>query len=46
MIDTVKYRDYTEGRYVETRTLNVEAGDRINIHYKDWEQEKSMILLK
>lgn len=40
VIDTVKYRDYTEGRYVETRTLNVEAGDRINIHYKDWEQEK------
>ncbi|NMA67544.1 MAG: FtsX-like permease family protein [Clostridiaceae bacterium] len=40
VIDMVKYRDYVAGKYVETRTLNVKAGDKINIHYNDWEQEK------
>jgi len=40
VIDLVSYRDYESGKFVEMRSLNAKAGDKVVLGYNIWEQDK------
>lgn len=44
VIDTVKYRDIADDRYVETRIVKLAAGDIIDLSFNDWISNESLVL--
>lgn len=44
IIDTVKYEDPVDGRYVEEKVLNMRKGSRLPLNDYDWEKEEEIEL--
>jgi putative ABC transport system permease protein len=37
IVDTITYEDMNAGKFVETKAIHTKIGEKINLHYEDWE---------
>ncbi|NLM13647.1 ABC transporter permease [Defluviitalea saccharophila] len=44
IIDTVKYKDTEEDKYIETKAIKTREGEKLDLNYYDWENEKEIPL--